>query len=178
MPLKQTSFDFDFIETETAAAEPVVAEEKKEVIKVKVKPVPVEEKPIAPGDVVRRRGRIKLSTAPDKISVPEDEVLFEKRYYSIGAVSEMFNVKQSQIRYWENEFDILKPKKNGKGDRYFRPEDVKNLKLIYQLLRERKYTIEGARAFLKKNKDAEAKFEMIESLKKIKSFLQELKANL
>ena len=90
----------------------------------------------------------------------------------------MFKVNQSLIRYWEKEFDILKPKKNGKGDRHFRPEDVKNLKLIYQLLRERKYTIEGAKEFLKKNKNAEMKFAMVESLKKIKSFLHELKANL
>ena len=90
----------------------------------------------------------------------------------------MFKVNQSLIRYWENEFDILKPKKNSKGDRYFRPEDVKNLKLIYQLLRERKYTIEGAKEFLKKNKNAELKFAMVESLKNLKSFLNELKASL
>ena len=80
--------------------------------------------------------------------------------------------------HWENEFDILKPKKNSKGDRYFRPEDVKNLKLIYQLLRERKYTIEGAKEFLKKNKNADLKFAMVESLKNLKSFLNELKASL
>jgi DNA-binding transcriptional MerR regulator len=99
-------------------------------------------------------------------------------YYPIGTVSDMFKVNQSLIRFWENEFDILKPKKNGKGDRLFRPEDVKNLKLIYHLLRERKYTIEGAKDFLKHNKKAEQRFAMIESLKKIKGFLNELKANL
>ncbi|HMW25660.1 MAG TPA: MerR family transcriptional regulator, partial [Ferruginibacter sp.] len=82
------------------------------------------------------------------------------------------------IRLWENEFDILKPRKNGKGDRLFRPEDVKNLKLIFHLLRERKYTMEGAREFLKQNKRAEEKFALIESLKKLKGFLQELKAGL
>ena len=88
------------------------------------------------------------------------------------------SVNQSLIRYWENEFDILKPRKNGKGDRLFRPEDIKNLKLIYHLLRERKYTLEGAKDFLKQNKRADEKFVLIESLKKLKGFLHELKADL
>ena len=119
-----------------------------------------------------------MSATVDLIDIPEDEILFSKRYYSIGLVSEMFKVNHSLIRFWENEFDILKPKKNGKGDRLFRPEDVKNLKLIYHLVRERKYTIEGAKEFLKKSKSAEKKFEMIETLKSLKSFLHEIKAGL
>ncbi|MCB0777238.1 MAG: MerR family transcriptional regulator [Chitinophagaceae bacterium] len=90
----------------------------------------------------------------------------------------MFRENQSLIRYWETEFDILQPRKNRKGDRYFRPVDIKNLVLIYDLLRRRKFTIEGARDFLKKNKKADEKFQMIESLTKIKGFLLELKANL
>jgi DNA-binding transcriptional MerR regulator len=73
----------------------------------------------------------------------------------MGAVTEMFNVNHSLLRFWENEFDILKPKKNPKGNRLFRPEDVKNIKLIYHLLRERKYTIEGAKEYLKSSKLAE-----------------------
>jgi DNA-binding transcriptional MerR regulator len=127
------------------------------------------------------RGRMSLKdmdAGVDLIEVPEDEVLFEKMYYPIGTVAGMFKVNQSLIRFWENEFDVLKPKKNGKGDRLFRPEDVKNLKLIYHLLRERKYTIEGAKDFIKNNKKADEKFAMIESLKKLKGFLNELKANL
>ncbi len=127
------------------------------------------------------RGRMKLSEMDvlvDLVDVPADEVLFQKRYYNIGAVSEMFKVNISLIRFWENEFDILKPKKNGKGDRLFRPEDIKNLQLIYHLLREKKYTIDGAKDFLKKNKKAEDSFAVIDSLKKIKSFLLELKSNL
>ena len=119
-----------------------------------------------------------MDAGVDLIEVPEDDVLFEKSYYAIGTVAEMFKVNQSLVRFWENEFDILKTKKNGKGDRLFRPEDVKNLKLIYHLLRERKYTIEGAKDFLKNNKKADEKFAMIESLKKLKGFLNELKANL
>jgi DNA-binding transcriptional MerR regulator len=118
-----------------------------------------------------------MNAVSDLIEVPEDEILFQKRYYSIGAVSEMFKVNVSLIRFWENEFDILKPKKNGKGDRLFRPEDVKNLKMIYHLLRDRKYTIEGAKEFLKKNKKVEENFAVLEGLKKLKLFLNEMKAN-
>lgn len=127
------------------------------------------------------RGRMKLSDMDgleELVEVPDDAELFSKRYYSIGAVSAMFKVNISLVRFWENEFDILKPKKNGKGDRLFRPEDIKNLKMIYHLLREKKYTIEGAKDFLKKNKKAEEAFAVIESLRKTKAFLLELKANL
>ena len=120
----------------------------------------------------------EMNAGTDLIEIPEDEILFQKSYYTIGTVAEMFKVNQSLIRLWEKEFDILKPRKNGKGDRLFRPEDVKNLKLIFHLLRERKYTMEGAREFLKQNKRAEEKFALIESLKKLKGFLQELKAGL
>src|SRR5665213_456685 len=112
------------------------------------------------------------------IEIPEDEILFQKQYYSIGDVAAMFKENTSLIRYWENEFSILKPKKNKKGDRFFRPEDVKNLKMIYHLLRERKYTIDGAKGFLKNNNSAGEKHEMIESLEKVKTFLLELKNNL
>jgi Predicted transcriptional regulators len=90
----------------------------------------------------------------------------------------MFRENQSLIRYWETEFDILQPRKNRKGDRFFRPVDVKNLVLIYDLLRRRKFTIEGAKDYLKKNKKAEEQFAMIQSLEKIKSFLLELKAHI
>ena len=90
----------------------------------------------------------------------------------------MFRENQSLIRYWETEFDILQPRKNRKGDRFFRPVDIKNLVLIYDLLRRRKFTIEGAKDYLKKNKKAEEKFAVIQSLQKLKGFLLELRANL
>jgi DNA-binding transcriptional MerR regulator len=112
------------------------------------------------------------------INLIDDEVLFSKQYYAISEVAAMFNVKVSLLRFWENEFDILKPRKNRKGDRLFRPEDVKNLKLIYFLLKEKKYTIEGAKIFIKKGKNVKEKFAAIESLKKIKGMLMELKASL
>lgn len=202
--LKQTAFNFDFPESESlpkkiSDIDTKIESETNSAIVEKVElaepaSILAEEEPIAidftpifekKKEKVEKkkstRGRMKISdmsATVDLIDIPEDEVLFSKRYYSIGLVSEMFKVNHSLIRFWENEFDILKPKKNGKGDRLFRPEDVKNLKLIYHLLRERKYTIEGAKEFLKKSKSAEKKFEMIETLKSLKSFLHEIKAGL
>ena len=128
-----------------------------------------------------KRGRRKITEVyitADLIDVPQDDVLFQKKYYSIGKVAEMFKVNISLIRFWEKEFDILKPKLNGKGDRHFRPVDVKNLKLIHHLLREKKYTIEGANEFLKKNKKADEVFEVIEELQRTKLFLLDLKLSL
>lgn len=128
-----------------------------------------------------KRGRPSLKEmdqGPDQVQIPPDEVLFQKQYYSIGEVAKWFQVNQSLVRYWETEFEILQPRKNRKGDRYFRPVDVKNLQLIYDLLRRRKFTIEGAKDYLKNAKRAEEKFAMIQSLERIKSFLLELKASL
>lgn len=127
------------------------------------------------------RGRRSLKDTglpPEHLNIPDDEELFRKQYYSIGEVAGMFSEKQSLIRYWETEFDIIQPRKNKKGDRFFRPVDVKNLALIYDLLRRRKFTIEGARDFLRRNKKAEERFEMIQSLEKIRQFFLELKAGL
>jgi len=127
------------------------------------------------------RGRKSLKTLAgesDLINVPEDDVLFKKHYYAIGEVAEMFQVNASLLRYWETEFDILQPRKNKKGDRHFRPIDIKNLQLIHDLLRRRKLTIEGAKDFLKRNKKSQERFELIQSLQKIKVFLLEIKASL
>lgn len=113
------------------------------------------------------------------INIPDDEVLFQKQYYGIGEVAEMFHLNTSLLRYWANEFDILKPRKNRKGDRLFRPEDIKNLLLIHHLLRQRKYTIGGAKDYLKKNKlKVQQDFNVIQKLEKVKSFLLGLKADL
>jgi DNA-binding transcriptional MerR regulator len=125
-----------------------------------------------------RKSIRQISEEADLIQIPEDEILFQKQYYTMGEVSEMFRVNQSLLRFWEAEFSILQPKKNKKGDRYFRPVDIKNLHLIYHLLRQRKYTIEGAKDFLKKNSNAEEKFETIKKLEEVKRFLLEMKANL
>lgn len=102
-----------------------------------------------------------------------------KLYYSIGEVSRMFEVNASLIRFWEKEFDIIKPKKNKKGNRMFTKQDVDNLHLIFDLVKERGYTLEGAKKKLKDNKDDVIhQADMIQSLKKIKSFLVDLKEEL
>ncbi len=169
MDLPQISFDF----TEQLS-------EKKEQKSIPLKSATLKDKNKNEKEK-STRGRKSLKSfniEADLIEIPEDEILFKKSYYSIGDVAGMFKLNASLIRFWENEFDILKPKKNSKGDRHFRPEDVKNLKLIYHLLRERKYTIEGAKEFLKSNKSAVQKFELISSLRNLKSFLLELKTSL
>jgi DNA-binding transcriptional MerR regulator len=128
-----------------------------------------------------KRGRPSLKDIDvnaDLVQIPPDEILFQKQYYSIGQVAKWFRVNQSLVRYWETEFDILEPRKNRKGDRFFRPVDVKNLLLIYDLLRRRKFTLEGAKDYLKNARKAEEKFAMIQSLEKIKAFFLELKATL
>jgi DNA-binding transcriptional MerR regulator len=125
-----------------------------------------------------RKSIRQVSEEADLIQIPVDEILFQKQYYTMGEVAEMFRVNQSLLRFWEAEFNILQPKKNKKGDRYFRPVDIKNLHLIYHLLRQRKYTIEGAKDFLKNNSKAEEKFETIKKLEEVKHFLLEMKANL
>jgi DNA-binding transcriptional MerR regulator len=125
-----------------------------------------------------RKSIRQIAEEADLIQIPEDEVLFLKQYYTMGEVAEMFRVNQSLLRFWEAEFSILQPKKNKKGDRYFRPVDIKNLHLIYHLLRQRKYTIEGAKDFLRKNSKAEEKFETIKKLEEVKRFLLEMKASL
>jgi DNA-binding transcriptional MerR regulator len=127
------------------------------------------------------RGRKSLKetdTEQEKVEVPPDDVLFQKQYYTIGEVAAWFGVNTSLIRYWENEFEMIGPRKNRKGDRLFKHEDVKTLLLIYDLLRRRKFTIEGAKEYLKKNKQAEERFALIQSLRRLKSFLLELKAGL
>lgn len=138
---------------------------------------PVIEKPAT--KTSRGRKSIKeMSLESARIEVPADDILYGKQYYGIGEVAGMFQVNASLLRYWESEFDVLKPRKNKKGDRFFRPDDIKNLQLIHHLLRERKYTIEGAKDFLKNSKKSAKQFEAIESLKKIKSFLLEMRAGL
>jgi|TARA_B110000014_G_C19908059_1_gene469841 DNA-binding transcriptional MerR regulator len=103
----------------------------------------------------------------------------EKRYYKIGEVAKAFNVNTSLIRFWEKEFDVLKPKKNAKGDRKFTPDDVKNLQLIYYLVKEKGFTLEGAKIHLKEEKKKTLKnFEIISKLEHIKSELLKFKEQL
>ncbi|MEO0902255.1 MAG: MerR family transcriptional regulator [Bacteroidota bacterium] len=103
----------------------------------------------------------------------------EKRYYGIGEVAKAFGVNTSLIRFWEKEFDVLQPKKNAKGNRKFTPEDIKNLQLIYYLVKERGFTLEGAKTHLKEEKQKTlSKFEVIQKLQKVKAELLKIKEQL
>jgi len=103
----------------------------------------------------------------------------EKLFYSIGEVAKIFDVNVSLIRFWEKEFDILKPKKNKKGNRMFTKKDMDNLTIIYHLVKERGFTLEGAKKKLKENKeDTINNIEIINRLKEIRAFLVELREEL
>ena len=166
-PLPQITFDF--------SSPPEEKKEPKEFLSGQ--PVP-QARPIPPKSNRGRKALKDIEAEVDLVEVPEDEVLFQKQYYSIGEVASMFKVNTSLIRFWENEFDILEPRKNRKGDRFFKPIDVKNLQMIHDLLRRRKFTIEGAKDFLKRNKQGREKYELVQSLQKLRAFLLQLKANL
>jgi len=188
---KFTQIAFTFEEPEKEAITPVeVITQEPEAAPVNVgfrikalkQAIAPETAPVAPPlkpKSTRGRKAIKDSeAAASLIQIPDDSILFQKQYYSIGEVASMFKVNTSLIRYWANEFEMVQPRKNRKGDRHFRPVDIKNLLLIHDLLRRKKLTIEGAKDYLKSNKKAQEKFEMIESLKKMKRFLQAMRSSL
>jgi len=103
----------------------------------------------------------------------------EKRYYKIGEVAKAFDVNTSLIRFWENEFDVLKPKKNKKGNRLFTPDDLKNLKLIYFLVKEKGFTLDGAKNKLKENPEKiKSNHNIIHRLEQIKNELTQIKNQL
>lgn len=111
------------------------------------------------------------------MSVNEPKI--EKLYYSIGEVAEMFDVNPSLIRYWEKEFPIIKPKKNKKGNRFFTKADIENFHMIFNLVKERGMTLKGAKKKLRENKDETVdNFEIIKSLKEIRTMLVEIKNTL
>src|SRR5690554_4318865 len=102
----------------------------------------------------------------------------DKLYYSIGEVAKAFDVNTSLIRFWEKEFDIIKPKKNKKGNRYFSKEDIKNFKLIFHLVKERGYTLEGAKIALAENQNIKDDVELIARMEFIRAELIKLKESL
>ena len=113
--------------------------------------------------------------------MPYKQKHIEKKYYSIGEVAFMFKVAPSLIRFWEKEFDILKPQKNRKGNRQFTKEDIENFKKVYHLVKEKGFTLQGAKEVLKDKSyqpEQEEKVEVVESLKKLKDFLIELREKL
>lgn len=102
-----------------------------------------------------------------------------KLYQTIGEVSEMLNLTASQLRFWEQEFDVLKPKKNKKGNRIYVREDIETIKLIHYLTKEKGHTLQGAKDQLNsQRKTVEKNLQIMESLKKLKLFLIELKEGL
>ncbi|HWV72720.1 MAG TPA: MerR family transcriptional regulator [Pseudosphingobacterium sp.] len=111
--------------------------------------------------------------------MPYKEREINKLYYTMGEVTEMFGVNASQIRFYEREFDIIQPKKNKKGNRLFTPEDIENFKIIFNLVKNKGYTLQGARDYLKTNKtQAKENQRVIDSLEKLKQFLVEVKERL
>jgi len=111
--------------------------------------------------------------------MPYKEKEIDKVYYTIGEVAKMFNVNTSLIRFWEKEFDIIKPQKNKKGNRLFTQSDVDNFHIIFHLVKERGFTLQGAKEKLKKNKtETVDSVEIVKSLNKIKDFLLEIKDEL
>ena len=105
--------------------------------------------------------------------------LQEKRYYGIGEVARAFDVNTSLIRFWEKEFDVIQPKKNAKGNRKFTPKDVQNLQLIYHLVKERGFTLEGAKTHLREERQKTlSNFEIIQKLEGIKAELIKIKSQL
>jgi len=133
-------------------------------------------------NILHKRGRMAfadMDQAIGKINVPDANTLAKKLYYPIGEVAGWFNVNTSLIRYWEKEFKQLQPRKTRKGDRLFRAQDIEFLKQIYYLLREKKYSIDGAKTYLKNNKEKATKdLSLLNNLKDIRNFLLSLKASL
>ena len=111
--------------------------------------------------------------------MPKQNSKIEKLYYSISEVAEIFGVNTSLIRYWENEFDSIKPHKNKKGNRMFTKEDIEDVRVVYYLVKERGMTLKGAQQKIKENKeDTMQEHELVSKLKNIKQMLIEIKEEL
>lgn len=186
-PQEEKKEEFFVEATETPNNDFVFLDEK---IGVKIKLKPNQEKTIVSESTAvykqekpkSKRGRKSfkdIDAEVDSIEIPDDEILNKKLYYPIREVAAFFKCNTSLIRAWEVEFDILQPRKNRKGDRLFRVEDIKNLQVIYYLLRNKKLSVEGAKAYLKNNKKkADTQQQLTHTLNKFKGFLLELKATL
>lgn len=165
MPKELTQILFDFSASED--------DKPKEFLSGK----PVDVLPKKTKSTRGRKPQKEYDDEVERVNVPSDDVLFQKQYYTIGETAEMFGVNVSLLRYWEGEFG-MKLRKNKKGDRFFRPLDIKQIALIHDLLRRRKFTIEGAKEFIRKSGQADEQYALIQSLQKIRGFLLELKAHL
>ncbi len=170
------------VDNYSSAVDPVIYANNQIVVKVKKEKEVTKVRASKSIKVPGKRGRKsfkEMDAAVDLIDIPTDEMLKQKLYYSISEVASWFKVNTSLLRYWENEFDILQPRKTRKGDRLFRVEDIKNLQLIYLLLRQRKFSIEGAKSYLKSNKNKiDTETLLVQTLGNFKKFLLELKSSL
>ena len=102
-----------------------------------------------------------------------------KLLYTMGEVTEMFDVNASLIRYWESKFDCIKPQKNKKGNRLFTPSDIENFKLIYHLVKEKGMTLEGANNTMKRRgKKLHKEVSILERLQSIRAMLVEVRESL
>ncbi len=111
--------------------------------------------------------------------MPYKEHNIEKKYYAIGEVAQIFNVNTSLIRFWESEFDSVSPKKNKKGIRQFTSQDIESVKIVYHLVKERGFTLQGAKDKIKSEREKiQSNIEAIDSLKNVKGFLEDLKSKL
>ena len=177
-----------FIESTESVQNDFVFLDEKIGVKIKLKPnqekaIVTESKAVYKQEKTKsKRGRKSfkdIDAEVDAIEIPDDETLNKKLYYPIREVAAFFKCNTSLIRAWEVEFDILQPRKNRKGDRLFRVEDIKNFQVIYYLLRNKKLSVEGAKAYLKNNKKkADTQQQLTHTLNKFKGFLLELKATL
>ena len=160
-------------------AKKIAAKENINPVKVAVATT-ISEEPITTNKSKRGRKSFKeMEAEAEMLQLPNDETLKKKLYYPIREVAAFFNVNTSLIRVWETEFDIIKPRKNRKGDRLFRFEDIKHLEIIYYLLRKKKFSLEGAKKYLKENKgNLDTNQQLIQTLKKLKLFLTEIKSSL
>lgn len=126
---------------------------------------------------ISARNSRTTNSVSERMAYKEKEI--EKLYYSIGEVAEQFNVAPSLIRFWETEFDILQPKKNRKGNRQFTKEDIEQIRVIYHLVKEKGFTLSGAKEMLKNDAMAiKDKMEMIDTLRNIRNFLTQIRERL
>lgn len=111
--------------------------------------------------------------------MPYKEKPIIKKYYNIGEVAEMFDVATSLLRFWEKEFKEINPKKNKNGKRQYTQKDIDKVKIIYELVKEKGYTLSGAKDILKKDDNTpQKKIEVIKSLQEIRNFLDDLRSNI
>src|SRR5690606_2944132 len=111
--------------------------------------------------------------------MPYKEREINKLYYTMGEVTAMFGVNASQIRFYEREFDIIQPKKNKKGNRLFTPEDIANIKIIFNMVKDKGYTVQGSREYIRaNNNDVKDNQRVIESLERLEKVLPEVRDNL